>query len=89
VEDDIKLVFNIDEGFGIVKVINDLFYRGAIEILGFFAGSLSILANSLCTLIKTSGAYMLGDILCKGRVPEAPKERIFLAEFLLDPIRLF
>jgi hypothetical protein len=32
---------------------------------------------------------MLGDKLCKGRMPEGPKDGIFLVEFLLEPIRVF
>jgi hypothetical protein len=56
VEDDIKLVFNIDGALGIDKGINDLLFSGAIEILGCFAGSLSNLANSFSWLIEISGA---------------------------------
>jgi hypothetical protein len=56
VEDDIKLVFNIDGALGIDKGINDLLFSGAIEILGCFAGSLSNLASSFSWLIEISGA---------------------------------
>ncbi len=55
-----------------------------MEIFGFLGGSLSSLGASF--YMEISGALMLGDILCKGRVTEG---RILRTEFLLDPTLVF